>query len=173
MCWLNAPRFELDSLDYELFGVDTLSRKTGGVYVGVNKAVGKHHWEVFNDEGRNINELITTSLRGQTEAAGDFDIEWAKDPSKYIWQIQELDNFRSWLIANRFDPEDKTLTIGHPQVGQVDLLQSFNTDQPKDIWNLLGRHLDVYKIRTGSSTATYEYRWDDADFIDKQIRILS
>jgi hypothetical protein len=173
MCWLNAPRFELDSSDYELFGVDTLSRKTGGVYVGVNKAVGKHHWEVFNDEGRDIGELITTSLRGQTEAAGDFDIEWARDPSTYSWQIQDLAEFRKWLKANGFDPEDKSLTIGHPQVGQVDLLRSFGTDHPNDIWTLLGRHLDVYKIRTSDSTATYEYRWNDADFIDRQIRILS
>jgi len=35
-----------------LFGVETMNRSLGGVYVGVNKAVGKHHWEVFNDEGR-------------------------------------------------------------------------------------------------------------------------
>jgi len=35
MCWLNAPRFELEESDYELFGVDTISRKLGGVYVGV------------------------------------------------------------------------------------------------------------------------------------------
>jgi hypothetical protein len=51
MCWLNAPRFALEESDYELFGIDTINRKLGGVYVGVNKAVGKHHWEVFNDEG--------------------------------------------------------------------------------------------------------------------------
>jgi hypothetical protein len=51
--------------------------------VGVNKAVSKAHWEVFNDEGRNVDELTTTSLRNQTEAAGDFDIEWARDPGAY------------------------------------------------------------------------------------------
>jgi hypothetical protein len=52
MCWLRAPRFELDENDFELFGIETINRSLGGVYVGVNKAVGKHHWEVFNDEGR-------------------------------------------------------------------------------------------------------------------------
>ena len=41
MCWLNAPRFVLDAEDYELFGIDTINRSLGGVYVGVNKAVGK------------------------------------------------------------------------------------------------------------------------------------
>jgi len=52
MCWLNAPRFVLDAQDYELFGVDTINRSLGGVYVGVNKAVGKHHWEVFRRRSR-------------------------------------------------------------------------------------------------------------------------
>ena len=51
MCWLNAPRFILDEEDYNLFGIDTIARDHGGVYVGVNKAVGKHHYEVFCDEG--------------------------------------------------------------------------------------------------------------------------
>ena len=173
MCWLNAPRFVLDETDYELFGVDTISRKTGGVYVGVNKAVGKHHWEVFKDEGRNVNELITTSLRSQTEAAGDFDIEWARDPSKYEWQIKELEEFRQWLTANGFDHNDKKLTIGHPQVGQVDLYRSFGTKNHAEMWELLGQHLDVYAIRTSTASVTYDYCWSDPDFVDKQVRILS
>ena len=99
MCWLNAPRFELDESDYELFGIETINRSMGGVYVGVNKAVGKHHWEVFNDEGRDsrIGELTTSTLRSQTQAAGDFDIEWARDPGAYHWQKTKLAEFRQWL----------------------------------------------------------------------------
>lgn len=58
MCWLNAPRFTLDEEDYELFGVETINRRLGGVYVGVNKAVGKHHWEVYNDEGRDSRSTV-------------------------------------------------------------------------------------------------------------------
>ena len=62
---LNAPRFILDDEDYNLFGVDAIVRDHGGVYVGVNKAVGKHHYEVFCDEGRDsrIDELTTTTLK--------------------------------------------------------------------------------------------------------------
>ena len=41
MCWLHAPRFILDDEDYNLFGIDSIARDHGGVYVGVNKAVGK------------------------------------------------------------------------------------------------------------------------------------
>ncbi len=175
MCWLNAPRFELEESDYELFGVETINRKLGGVYVGVNKAVGKHHWEVFNDEGRDsrIAELVTTGLRAQTEAAGDFDIEWARDPGAYHWQQTKLKEFVDWLRANGFDPEEKALTIGHPQVAQVNLERSFGTQDYQMIWHQLAQHLDVYKIQTADAKATYEYRWSDPDYMEQQIRKLS
>jgi len=174
MCWLQAPRYQLDAEDYELFGIETINRSLGGVYVGVNKAVGKHHWEVFNDEGRDsrISELTTSALRAQTEAAGDFDIEWARDPGAYHWQQQKLQEFRIWLRENGFDPEEKALTIGHPKVGQVDLERSFGTDDYQRIQALVGSHLDVYKIRTSSAEATYEYRWSDLDYPLQQQRIL-
>ena len=174
MCWLQAPRFELDADDYELFGIETINRSLGGVYVGVNKAVGKHHWEVFNDEGRDsrISELTTTSLRAQTEAAGDFDIEWARDPGAYEWQKIKLQEFRQWLVNNNFDPEDKTLTIGHPKVGQVDLERSFGTTDYQQIWAQLAQHLDVYKIQTSAAEATYNYRWSDPDYMQQQCEVL-
>lgn len=175
MCWLNAPRFELDQQDFELFGVHTLSRAQGGVYVGVNKAVGKHHWEVFNDEGRDsrITELTTSALRGQTVAAADFDIEWGRDPSDQPWQQQELDDFRAWLRHNGFDPTDPSLTIGHPQVAQVDLLRSFDTEQPQDIWTVLSQFQDVTSIHTSDASAWYEYQWSDPDFESVQQKILA
>lgn len=169
MCWLRAPRFVLDEQDYESFGIETINRKLGGVHVGVNKAIGKSHWEVFNDEGRSIDELTTTSMRSQTEAAGDFDIEWANDPGKYHWQIKRLAEFQQWLIDNGFDPEDKSLTIGHPQVAQVDLKRSFGTDDYRSIWAQLEAHLDVYRVRTSWGEAVYDYRWDDVDYAEQQI----
>lgn len=175
MCWLNAPRFELTESDYEHFGVDTINRKLGGVYLGVNKAVGKHHWEVFNDEGRDsrLGELTTSALRPQTLAAGDFDIEWARDPGAFHWQIKKLAEFRSWLRDNGFDPEDPSLTIGHPQVAQVDLIRSFGTEDYRAIWAQLNTHLDVYQVRTDSASATYDYRWSDPDYAELQIKELT
>jgi hypothetical protein len=170
MCWLNAPRFVLDQEDFELFGIETINRPLGGVFVGVNKAVGKHHWEVFCDEGRDITELVTTTLKSQTEAAGDFDIEWANNPAGFDWQIKKLEDFRHWLVSNGFDPNDKSLTIGHPQVGQVDLQRSFGTSDYQAIWKQLGDHLDVYNIRTSDAQATYTYNWDDANYIDQQVQ---
>jgi hypothetical protein len=175
MCWLNAPRYELDEQDLDLFGIETINRKLGGVYVGVNKAVGKHHWEVFQDEGRDsrIAELVTTGLRTQTQAAGDFDIEWARDPGAYHWQIQQLAEFREWLARNGFDPNDPTLTIGHPCIGQVDLTRSFGTTSYSEIWHQIAQHLDVYQIRTSTAEAVYEYRWSDSDYIEQQIQALN
>lgn len=174
MCWLNAPRFTLEPADYELFGIESLCRPLGGVFVGVNKAVGKHHWEVFHDEGREsrISELTTTTLRSQTEAAGDFDIEWAQNPGNYSWMQQELEEFRGWLINNGFDPNDRSLTIGHPQVGQVNLTRSFNTQDYRQIWALLGTHLNVYEIKTSQVCAQYNYNWTDVDYAEQQIAKL-
>ena len=174
MCWLAAPRFALEAEDYELFGIDTINRSLGGVYVGVNKAVGKHHWEVFSDEGRDsrIAELTTSTLRAQTEAAGDFDIEWANNPGAYEWQIKNLADFRVWLENNGFDPEDPSLTIGHPKVGQVDLVRSFGTEDYREIWAALNTRLNVTAIRTGDAEQVYPYTWADADYMENQIKCL-
>ena len=175
MCWLNAPRFALDENDYELFGVDTLARPLGGVFVGVNKAVGKHHWEVFHDEGRDsrIDELITTNLASQTEATGDFDIEWANNPGNYEFFQDEMEDFREWLTANGFDPEDKSLTIGHPQIGQVDLEKSFRTSNFENIWAMLQDHMDVFAVESSDASAEYAYHWSDQDYMAQQITALS
>ena len=177
MCWLNAPRFVLTEEDYELFGIDTINRSLGGVYVGVNKAVGKHHWEVFVDEANYdpnhlTDQLTTKVLTGQTEAAGDFDIEWARNPDGDIWQNKHLTDFRAWLKNNGFDPEDKSLTIGHPQVGQVDLKRSFGTEDYRAIWAELNTRLDVTGIRTSTSQAEYPYSWQDPDYQEQQIQRL-
>jgi hypothetical protein len=174
MCWLQAPRFVLEDEDYELFGIDTIARPLGGVFVGVNKAVGKHHFEVFHDEGRDsrIGELTTSTLKSQTEAAGDFDIEWANNPGGNPWMQKELEDFRAWLIDNGFDPDDKRLTIGHPQVGQVDLDKTFGTTAYQNIWATVGSHLNVYSIQTSDANAVYEYNWSDPDYAEQQIKIL-
>jgi hypothetical protein len=171
MCWMSAPRFDLTEEDYELFGIDTIARPLGGVYVGVNKAVGKHHWEVFQDEdGKDIDILTTSTLRPQSQAAGDFDIEWANNPGEYEFMKTQLRNFGEWLINNGFDPDDKSLTIGHPRVGQVNLMQSFGTENYVDIWKVLNTHLDVFSIKTSDAYVEYTYNWNDTDYMEQQIR---
>ena len=81
--------------------------------------------------------------------------------------------FRYWLLNNGFDPEDKTLTIGHPQIGQVDLVRSFGSEDYRAIWQQLNNHLDVYSVRSSTAEAVYDYRWDDRDFILLQVEIIN
>jgi hypothetical protein len=178
MCWLNAPRFKLTPDDYDLFGIETINRSLGGVYVGVNKGVGKHHWEVFVDEANydpahRADSLTTTSLSSQIEAAGDFDIEWGQDPGLFEWQKKHLQDFRSWLLNNGFDPDDKALTIGHPKVAQINLLKSFGTKEHRLIWKQLNNFQDVYSIKTSDASAVYDYRWSDGNFQQRQIDIIA
>jgi hypothetical protein len=111
-------------------------------------------------------------LASQTEAAGDFDIEWANNPGAYEWQIRQLAEFRQWLRVNGFDPEDKTLTLGHPRVAQVDLQRSFGTEDYRSIWPILKTHLNVHSVRTTSAYAEYPYSWADADYALQQIQAL-
>ena len=85
----------------------------------------------------------------------------------------KLKEFRQWLRANDFDPDEKALTIGHPQVAQVDLARSFRTTDYKQIWTALENHLDVYKIRTSAAEATDEYSWSDPDYPEQQQRSVS
>lgn len=174
-CFLNAPRFDLNpNTDYELFGIETLQKELGGVYMGVNKAVGKHHYEVFLDEaGSDINHLTTVALRAQCQGAGDMDINWSNSLKGMPFMTEELANFRTWLIKNNFDPDDKALTIGHPKIGQVDLMKSFNSEDHAQINKILINYLDVYKIKTSDNAMTLEYRWDDPDYTEQQIHVLA
>jgi hypothetical protein len=80
--------------------------------------------------------------------------------------------FREWLQVNGFDPDDKSLTIGHPQVGQVDLEASFGTDDYREIWQLLTEFSDVLSVETSEVSAVYNYTWADGDFMQRQIDAL-
>lgn len=173
MSWLRAPRFELTAQDHELFGIDSLYRDFGGVYLGVNKAIGKHHWEVFKDEGSDsrIGELTTTTLNSQTEAAADFDIEWARNTRGHPWMATNVAQFRQWLINNGFDPEDPELTIGHPKVAQIDF-ERFPVKDPDTVWRLMYQYLDVYRIRVAGVECVYDYRWSDDNYQQLQIQAL-
>lgn len=173
MCWLNAPRFTLDESDFDSFGINSLYRDFGGVTVGVNKGVGKTHWEVFKDEnGASVNELTTTALTKQLIAAGDFDIDWGQSTRGKPWMEHDVSEFSKWLVANGFDPHDKTLTLGHPQVGQVDFEASFGTADYKIVWEKLGSRLNVSQISIDGAVAEYKYHWSDSDFAALQASLL-
>ena len=83
-----------------------------------------------------------------------------------------LKDFRQWLLANGFDPEDRTLTIGHPKVAQVDLMASFGSTDFKNIWTQLNDRLDVSEISVAGVTAYYDYNWNDDNYMAQQISAL-
>jgi len=177
MCWLNSPRFDLvNDEDFEGFGIDSLTKNFGGVYVGVNKAIGKTHWEVFSDEGDDseVNNLVTSTLRAQTKAAGDFDISWSpnEDFEKHEWRRRKIEEFVVWLKKNNFDLYDPKLTLGHPKVGQVDLQRSFNTDNVPIVWYILNNFLDVLSIETSDTSREWKYRWYYKEFKKMQIEAM-
>lgn len=171
MCWLQAPRFYLTEEDHEQFGFHRIGRELGGVYLGVNKAIGKHHWEVFQDEGSDsrLDELTTTSLRNQTEAAADFDIEWGRDTVGRDWMTKQIQEFQQWLASNGFDIHDPALTIGHPKIAQVNFYNSFGTEDIDKIWAQLAAYLDVYSISVAGHRAIYDYHWSDDNYMQQQL----
>ena len=80
--------------------------------------------------------------------------------------------FVAWLKKNGLDPEDPSLTLGHPRVASVNLSKSFHTEDSKTIQNIINQHLDVYQIKTSDANLTLDYRWSDDNYKDIQVNLL-
>ena len=174
MCWINSNRFTLTDEHLNEFGLDTLDRTLGGIHLGVNKTVGKTHYEVYTDEsGEDIDNLTTIAMRAQTIGSGDFDIEWGQNLKGRPFHDNSVAGFKEWLINNNLDPDEPKLTIGHPKVGQVNLEKSFGNSTSIDIvWPVIMSHMDVYSVKTSDEEAIYTYNWSDYDFVIRQMREL-
>ena len=173
--FLAAPRYNLKDTHKEGFATNGYDRVLGGVYMHWAQ-IGKTLYEVFRDEG--APELTDTVCEAITELkyySGEFDIEWGNDVvygGNAPWHDAEQDRFREWLIANGRDPEDNSLSLGYLPIGQVLLQQSFGTTDYQAIWNILGSHLDIYKIEIDGVSSTFDYCWTDADYKQKQIDMM-
>ena len=107
------------------------------------------------------------SFRGNTKI---FNIEFNYKVNDFIG----IGSLIKWVNEDfTFIRNDKSLTIGHPQVGQVNLEKSFSTTNYKDIWVKLEQHLNVYSIKTSDAYTEYNYNWSDVDFMQRQIDIIS
>jgi hypothetical protein len=73
------------------------------------------------------------------------------------------------LVDNGLDPQDPKLSLGHLPVGQVNLQQSFGTQDYQAIWDIMGQHLDIYSVEVDGVCAVYNYCWSDADYEQQQI----
>lgn len=173
--WLQAPRLELTDDHRQLFLDNGYDRRFGHVYMHWAQ-IGKTYFEVFRDEGApKLDAATCEAITSLKYFSGEFDIEWGRDVvanANYHWHDQEQAQFRSWLIDNGLNPLDPKLSLGYLPIGKVLLKQSFGTEDPYQIWNLLSNYLDIYSIEFDGVTAVYDYCWSDSDYEINQINLL-
>ena len=172
--WLQAPRSNLSDHDYKLFLENKFDRTCGGVYLHWAQ-IGKTHIEVFRDEdGKDVDDVVCSSISALKYYSGEFDVEWGKDITEHTapWLAQEQSEFKAWLQRNGFDETDPKLALGFIKIGQCNLMKSFGTIDPIKIWSILAKHLDVYKITIDDVTNTFDYVWSQPNFKQKQIKIM-
>ena len=170
--WIGARRYELTPDHRQEFLLNNYDRVLGGVYMHWTQ-IGKTLFEVFRDE--NAPELSKTVCEAITELkyySGEFDVEWGNDVvqgGNQPWHDAEQAAFSQWLRKIGFDPRDPQLSLGYLPLGQVDLQQSFGTGNSQDIWNILGDHLDIYRIEARDISQTFDYCWSDNNHKQQQI----
>jgi len=172
--FLNARRYDLTDEHRKLFAVNGYDRVLGGVYMHWTQ-IGKTYYEVFRDEGApKLTNTVCEAITDLKYYSGEFDVEWGNDVvygGPHPWHNTEQDNFRHWLADNGKDYQDPQLSCGYLPIGKIDLHSSFGTTDSQAIWNILGTHLDIYKIEVGSSSNIFDYCWSDNNY--KQVQIKS
>ena len=173
--FLNAPRFEYPNEHKRTFDKERYDRTFGTVYQHWTQ-IGKTLYEVFVDENAPVLDQATcdaiTHLRYYS---GEFDIEWSRDitySGDYPWHKKRMDGFEEWLQREGYDLNDTQFNYGYHEVGQVDMLASFGTDVPEEVWEILGNHLNIVRIETNQASCDYPYSWADADYYEQQIELL-
>jgi len=173
--FLNAPRIEFPTEYKTTFDETRYDRRFGEVYLHWSQ-IGKTLYEVYRDEqGVDINHATCDAITHLRYYSGEFDIEWAQDVifnGPHPWHTNEMTGFREWLHRNRFDAQNSEYNHGYHPVAQVDLQGSFGTTDFKEIWPILSRYLDIYKITAGDVSATYNYTWSDPDYYQQQINMM-
>ena len=173
--FLNAPRYDLQDEDFELFKDNRYDRELGGVYLHWSQ-VGKTLFEVFRDEHAPVmTEALCSEINHQKYFSGEFDVEWGQTITEkdHDFKKEEMDEYRAWLKENEYDWEDPKLSLGYIKIGQVDIQRTFGTNASiLDIHKIMNNNLNITSIRTitGPSVETeYPYTLDSDDW--KQIQM--
>jgi hypothetical protein len=173
--FLNAPRYNLQQKDYELFLKNRYDRVIGGVYLHWAQ-IGKTHLEVFRDEqGKDIDSVTCSAITCLQYYSGEFDVEWGRDVvdnGTHKWHSKEQYEFREWLKRNNINYDDPKLSFGYIKLGQVNLHKSFGTLDFQEILSKLSSHLDIYKIIADGVCGTFDYVWSDHNYKQMQIDFL-
>ena len=170
--FLHAPRKPLQPTDYDLFIKNRYDRELGGVYLHWSQ-VGKTLYEVWRDHDEAVGE---GGVNHQQLYSGEFDIEWGQTVTDdHDFKKEETDQFKSWLEKNGYDWNDPRLALGYIKLGQVDLVNSFGTDQFLDIYKQMIDCLNIHRIELiGPTNITTEYKYtlSDPDWKELQITEL-
>lgn len=173
--FLHADRFDLTDEHRDGFLKNGYDRQFGYVYMHWTQ-IGKTLFEVFRDEhAPDLHSTTCEAINSLRFYSGEFDVEWGNDVvygKQCPWHDIEQDLFRSWLIKNNLDPDNKTLSLGYLPIGKVDLQSSFGTEDPIKIREILGNYLDIYKISVGNISNTFGYCWNDPDYKQNQINMM-
>ena len=175
--FLNAPRYDLNDEDFDLFLQNRYKRELGGVYLHWSQ-IGKTLFEVYRDEGgRNLDDATCSAITHQRFYSGEFDVEWGKtiDEGTFGWKKKEMDGFRSWLSENNYDWQDSKLALGYAKIGQVDLEKAFGTLDFKKIYKIMSDNLNISNIAVvGDNPVScgYPYSLDDDNWKEIQIERL-
>lgn len=186
--FINCPRHNLKDTHRDGFS-NGYDRRFGEVYMHWCQ-IGKTLMEVYNDEGApkltvgddptdiTVGEGVTCeAINALKYYSGEFDIEWAKDvvygDPKRPWHNNKIDDFYNWLENNGIDSSNKNLSLGYLPIAKVDTKSAFGTDNPQEVWPILGNHLDIYSIEYDSVKVVYDYNWSDTDYIKRQIELLN
>jgi hypothetical protein len=173
--FLQAERYELKDSHRKLFAVNGYDRVLGGVYMHWAQ-IGKTLFEVFRDESAPVlTDTVCESITELKYYSGEFDIEWGNDVTyggKRAWHNKEQDLFKQWLIDNNRDPGDPSLSLGYLPMAQVQLQESFGTTDGEQIWDIMSKYLDIYRIEVDGVSDTYEYCWSDTLYRQMQINMM-
>ena len=176
--FLNAPRMDLHDADFELFQKNRYDRELGGVYLHWSQ-VGKTLYEVFRDEhAPKMTESLCSEVNHQKYYSGEFDIEWGATITEqtHDFKKQEMDDYRAWLQANKYDWQDPKLSLGYIKIGQVDLHKAFGRDATfKQIYQTMTENLNITRIEILSSKSIrcdYPYTLDGNDWQQMQMETL-
>ena len=184
--FLHAERYDLTQEHKQLAVDNGYDRLFGEVYMHWTQ-IGKTLYEVFRDEGApkltvgadptDISIGSGTTCEAITALkyySGEFDIEWGNDVyfGKHKFHDDQIQRFHTWLSEQGIDRANPDLCLGYLPIGRVDLINSFGTDDPAKIRDILGKYLDIVKIEVDDVSAVFEYCWTDADYKQQQIAMM-
>jgi len=173
--FLNAPRMNLTAEHREAFATNGYDRVFGGVYMHWCQ-IGKTYYEVFKDEGAPVlTDTVCEAINNLQYYSGEFDIEWGRDvvaAGEQHWHNKEMSEYSAWLVSNGLDPTDTSLSLGYLPLGQVDIMSSFGTSDPGEVWDIMSNALNITRITIGDVTCRYDYNINDDNYEELQMQKL-